>query len=81
MLCEVYRSGKRMDTYLYLPMGAEYQELPDQLQQQFGPASKVLTINLSERSQLARITSQALIEHLNDTGYYLQLPPKQELNA
>lgn len=81
MFSEVYRSGKKMDTYLYLPMGADYNDLPDALKQQFGPANKVLTINLSDREQLARIKTKELIDHLSETGYYLQLPPKQELNT
>ena len=78
MLCDVYRSSKKTDTYLYLPHGDEFTEVPDVLRDQFGRAEKVLTLNLAGREQLARLTVEKLQEHLHNDGYYLQLPPKRE---
>ena len=78
MLCDVYRSLKKSDTYLYLPHGNELTEVPDTLREQFGRAQKVLTINLAKREQLARLTVEKLQEHLHNDGFYLQLPPKRE---
>ena len=78
MLCDVYRSSKKADTYLYLPHGNEFTDVPDILLGQFGRAEKVLTINLANREQLARLTVEKLQEHLHNDGYYLQLPPKRE---
>lgn len=78
MLCDVYRSSKKTDTYLYLPHGDEFTEVPDALREQFGRAEKVLTLNLAGREQLARLTVEKLQEHLHNDGYYLQLPPKRE---
>ncbi|MDV6317184.1 YcgL domain-containing protein [Idiomarina sp. HP20-50] len=78
MLCDVYRSLKKADTYLYLPHGNEFDDVPDVLCEQFGRAEKVLTINLAKREQLARLTVEKLQEHLHNDGFYLQLPPKRE---
>lgn len=78
MLCDVYRSSKKTDTYLYVPQGHEFDDVPDVLRQQFGRAEKVMTINLARREQLARLTVEALEAHLRNDGFYLQLPPKRE---
>ncbi|RUO78029.1 YcgL domain-containing protein [Idiomarina seosinensis] len=78
MLCDVFSSRRKADTYLYLPLGADFNELPEALQQHFGSPTKIMTVNLAKRKQLARISADELIVHLTDPGYYLQLPPKQE---
>lgn len=78
MLCDVYRSSRKADTYIYLPHGEELSELPDALVQGFGKAEKILTINLATREQLARLSVKELSKHLEKDGFYLQLPPKQE---
>lgn len=78
MLCDVYRSSRKADTYIYLPHGEDFSELPDALVQGFGKAEKVLTINLTTRERLARLSVKELTEHLASDGFYLQLPPKQE---
>lgn len=78
MLCDVYRSSRKADTYVYLPHGEDFSELPDALVQSFGKAEKILTINLTTREQLARLSVKELIERLDNDGFYLQLPPKQE---
>lgn len=78
MLCDVFSSRRKADTYLYLPHGADFDELPDALMQHFGQPQKVMTINLANRNQLARLTSNELMDHLQEPGYYLQMPPQQE---
>lgn len=78
MWCDVYRSQRKADTYLYLPHGATFDAVPDALLERFGAPRKVLTVNLAQRQQLARISSAELIEHLHEPGFYLQLPPAQE---
>ena len=78
MLCDVFSSRRKVDTYLFLPHDADFDEVPENLRNSFGIPNKVLTINLAKRQKLARISSADLIKHLNETGYYLQLPPQQE---
>lgn len=78
MLCDVFKSSRKSDTYLYLPMGSDFDELPEALVSHFGTPNKIMTINLNKRDQLARISVEELKQHLADPGYYLQLPPQQE---
>ncbi|AVJ56426.1 hypothetical protein C5610_09035 [Idiomarina sp. OT37-5b] len=78
MLCDVFSSRRKADTYLYLQHGADFDDVPEALRESFGPPTKVLTVNLAKRDQLARISSADLIKHLKETGFYLQLSPQQE---
>ncbi|RUO41316.1 hypothetical protein CWE22_03820 [Pseudidiomarina aestuarii] len=75
MLCTVFRSAKRADTYLYLPHSADFSDLPEPLRQHFGQPIQVMTFALTDQRKLAQISVAALREHLTDPGYYLQIPP------
>ena len=78
MLCVVYRCRQKLDTYLYLPHGASFDELPESLQQLSAGATQVLTVNLAKPRNLARMTSVELVQRLTEQGYYVQLPPASE---
>ncbi|RUO78742.1 hypothetical protein CWI84_10390 [Idiomarina tyrosinivorans] len=78
MLCVVYRSRRKADTFVYLPQGKDFSELPETLTQAFGQPEQVMTINLAKRKQLARLSVDELQQHLADPGYYLQMPESVE---
>ncbi|EGN74407.1 hypothetical protein A28LD_2205 [Idiomarina sp. A28L] len=75
MLVRILRSPKKADTYLYLPLKAEIDELPEVLQGLFTPEQLVTKLSITPERQLARISGVKLLEHLNTEGYYLQVPP------
>jgi uncharacterized protein YcgL (UPF0745 family) len=74
--CKVYRSEKKAETYLYLAESLPFDELPDGLRDQFGEATFVLSLQLSDKQKLARVNVEKVMESLSESGYYLQLPPK-----
>lgn len=78
MLVLVLRSPKKMDTYLYVPKDKPFTDLPEQLQQLFSPQSIAMTLFVKPEKQLARLSGDELLEHLQTTGYYLQLPPRHD---
>ncbi len=78
MLCAVYRSPKRADTYLYMAHPADFSVLPETLAKSFGKPQHVMTIALTEQRTLARLSVSELKEHLKDPGFYLQIPPPPE---
>ena len=43
-LCEVFRSPRRSETYLYVDKSAGYKDLPEALLEQFGESSSSSTI-------------------------------------
>ena len=76
MICNVFRSEKKPETYLYLARGTEFDDLPTELQQVFGDPKKVMGLVLSPDRQLAQVDVVKVIECLKNDGFYLQLPPK-----
>lgn len=75
MLVEVFRSSRKKDTYLYLPRGAKFDELPEVLRQTFGSPELALSINLTAGRKLARYEAREVLAALSQQGFFLQLPP------
>lgn len=78
MLCAIYRSSRRADTYLYLPHPADFSKLPEPLRQHFGQPIEVMVFALKPERQLAQLSVAELRRHLEHPGYYLQIPPPVE---
>ncbi|CUS48594.1 MAG: hypothetical protein HLUCCO02_00910 [Idiomarinaceae bacterium HL-53] len=78
MWCIVLRSKKKPDTYLYLKENTSLQDLPESLQMLFTPHEQAMKLWLKPEQKLARLSGQALMKHLDEPGYYLQLPPAHQ---
>ncbi|CAI8166590.1 YcgL domain-containing protein [Pseudidiomarina mangrovi] len=78
MLCAIYRSSRRADTYLYMPHPADFSKLPEPLRQHFGQPIEVMVFALKTERKLAHLSVDELRRHLDQPGYYLQLPPPVE---
>jgi uncharacterized protein YcgL (UPF0745 family) len=76
MLCKVYRSDRRQETYLYLRNDLDFQDLPGPLQAHFGPPYFVMPLVLNNRRTLSRVDVRQVITALEAEGYFLQLPPE-----
>ena len=74
MLCEVYRSPRKAEMYLYVERGA-LKKIPEPLLQQFGEPELVMTLSLTQQRRLARADVNEVIEQIRAQGFYLQLPP------
>jgi len=74
--CNVYRSDKKTETYLYLAEEQDFEDLPDELKQTFGEPAFVMRLELTPEFKLARVETQRVLENLEENGFYLQLPPK-----
>ncbi len=76
MKCQIFRSDRKSETYLYLSADSLFEDLPADLQDTFGEPVFVMTLELSSKSKLARVETHSVLESLNERGYFLQLPPK-----
>ncbi len=76
MLVDVFRSGRKSDTYLFLPRGADFQALPELLRKSFGSPELALSLQLTPERQLAHHDTQEVIRALETEGFFLQLPPR-----
>lgn len=81
MKCNVYRSAKKADTYLYMPAGHKVEELPQGLNKLLGEIEHVLEVDLAIRTQLANEDIDQVKESLKSQGYFLQLPKKHHIFA
>ena len=78
MLCAIYKSLKKEQTYLYLRRKHEFTSLPPSLTQVFGKPQFVTMIKLTPERRLANANTEKVLSELADKGFYLQLPPPEE---
>ncbi|MDN5681353.1 MAG: YcgL domain-containing protein [Ewingella sp.] len=78
MLCAIYRSTKRDQTYLYVEKKDDFSRVPEELLQGFGPPQFSMSINLGQREKLATADIEKVKQSLLEQGYYLQVPPPME---
>jgi uncharacterized protein YcgL (UPF0745 family) len=75
MLCQIYRSAKKAETYLYTRFEEKLEEVPEELMTTFGRAEEVMTLELDTDRKLARAEAKDVLQSIEEKGYYLQLPP------
>lgn len=78
MLCAVYRSPKKEQTYLFVEKRDGFSNVPEALMTTFGTPSLVTIVNLATKEKLAMADINKVKESLAEQGFYLQLPPPQE---
>jgi len=76
IICSVFRSGRKAETYLYLAQGHAWEDLPAELRQAFGEPVFVMQLKLDEGRRLARVDTLEVMEQLETQGFFLQLPPE-----
>ncbi|WP_199608948.1 YcgL domain-containing protein [Flocculibacter collagenilyticus] len=78
MLCAIYKSSVKEETYLYLPKKDDFSSVPEALLDTFGKPIFVIMLNLAKRETLAQADLPKVKQKLIDDGYYLQIPPPKE---
>ena len=74
MICYVYRSNRKRDTYLYIKEKDDFSVIPEPVLKIFGPPEYSLSFNLYENKKLAQAKPLDVIRQLESEGFYLQLP-------
>ena len=75
ILCDVYKSLKRENLYLYVDKKVGLERVPEDLLQHFGEHQLALSFKLHEDRPLAKEDPKQVITNLAEHGYHLQLPP------
>ncbi|TKB44097.1 YcgL domain-containing protein [Thalassotalea mangrovi] len=78
MICAVYRSPKKPQTFLYIVKRDDFSTVPEALLSTFGTPQLVTLVNLAGRNKLALADIEKVKAELLDKGFYLQLPPPTE---
>ena len=80
MNCQIFKSLRKPDTYVYLPSGAEFEALPEALRRVFGSPEKVMDLDLNSDTKLALADVSDVLKKIAEHGFYLQLPPNAQLS-
>ncbi len=75
----IFRSSKREGMYLYVDNEELLSRVPPELMQRFGRPVEVMELQLSARKKLARVEAAAVLEQIEVSGFYLQMPPSVTL--
>lgn len=78
MLCAIYKSSKKNETYLYLPKRDDFSGVPDALMGQFGTPQFVMMLELTSERKLQQADINKVRDELKSKGFYLQIPPPAE---
>ena len=78
MICAIYRSSLRDQTYLYLGKKDDFGCVPEALMKGFGKPQLSMVISLEGRERLASADITKVKQQLAEQGYYLQIPPPVE---
>ncbi len=78
MLCAIYRSSKRDETYLFVEKRDDFSRVPEELMQGFGKPQFAMLLSLDGRKKLASADIERVRRDLKEHGFYLQIPPPLE---
>jgi uncharacterized protein YcgL (UPF0745 family) len=78
MQCVVYKSLRRFDYFLFVKKEDQFARVPDGLRQMLGVLEKVMDLELHEQRSLAQADVVAVMQQIEERGYYLQMPPQSD---
>jgi uncharacterized protein YcgL (UPF0745 family) len=78
MLCVIYKSLKKAQTFLFVKTRDDFASVPDGLMKTFGTPQLVTIVNLATKEKLAMADLEKVKKRLIEDGFYLQLPPPVE---
>ncbi len=81
MKCFVFRSNRKQGIYLYLPDKDDWSAIPDNVVKLLGTTELVIELELAADRQLARTTGAEVICAIEQQGFYLQLPPGNQVTS
>ncbi|WP_110643615.1 YcgL domain-containing protein [Salinicola sp. CPA57] len=78
LICEVFKSPRRDEMYLYLDKARGMAAVPQSLLDQFGPPMSIMTLLLRPERPLARVDVIKVMAAIRAQGFYLQMPPPKD---
>ena len=75
VLCDVYKSVKQPEVYLYVSKSDGLNRVPVELLERFVDLEFSFTFKLTKNRKLAREDSAKVLANLSSQGYHLQMPP------
>lgn len=75
MICFVYKTSSKADTYVYLRERDDGRALPLELARALGALAFVMQLELTPERRLARTDVTTLRANLLERGFHIQFPP------
>ncbi|QIQ21762.1 YcgL domain-containing protein [Zophobihabitans entericus] len=73
MWCFIYRSTKKMGSYLYIEKENDFSPVPEELMKLFGKPVFAMKLYLDDARKLAAATPQEIKQKMAEQGYFLQM--------
>lgn len=74
-ICQIFRSPRRAEMYLYVDKARGLVDVPEALLQHFGEPQPVMVLTLGSGRRLARVEVDDVLAAITECGYFLQMPP------
>ncbi|CAM3632024.1 YcgL domain-containing protein [Parendozoicomonas haliclonae] len=78
MVVSVYKTKRKEGLYLYINKLKGLDSIPEQLRTLMGQPQHVVDFLLTPERNLAEADSAEVLSKINETGYYLQMPPAEQ---
>lgn len=78
ILCDVFKTRKKDEMYLYVEKKEGFSRVPDELMDMFGKPELAMTLLLTPDKNLGRADAEKVLLDLDEKGFYLQMPPAKE---
>lgn len=78
MLCAIYKSSRKIGTYLYIQKRDDFTAVPEALRHAFGQPIFVMMFNLDGEKQLFNADKKEVKNKLEQNGFYLQMPKEDD---
>jgi uncharacterized protein YcgL (UPF0745 family) len=75
LICQVFRSPRKQEMYLYVDKARGLVDVPEVLMTQFGEPQAIMTLLLDPQRKLARADTAEVLADIAEKGFYLQMPP------
>lgn len=80
VICQIFRSPKEEGMYLYVKKEEGLAKVPEDLLRLFGKPQPAMVLLLTPEKKLARVSIDKVVESLESQGFYLQLPPRDQVD-
>ena len=78
LLCDVYKTSKKYEMYLYVARKDGFERVPEELMEMFGQPELAMTMIITPDKKLGRAETGKVIDDIETKGFYLQMPPARE---
>ena len=78
MICAVYRSKNRPNTYLFLDKKDDFSVIPDELLKIFGKPELTMVLPEDKLGKIAGVSKEKLLQELTTNRYWLWIKQEED---